>query len=219
MTPHEAKLTELTHRIAAIDAEVLALDDTYASVAGQFETGNNAHALKQAEQIEHKVSALKRERLLAQAAQARIEQSQKQELIEAEQEANRQRLVEARKHADAASTLNVRCDEAMRALADLFAQRANALHALANTGAVNSTTITKLLGKSAPTRAACAARLHAFIALETCAPGSMQPLSSSNAVLQVGRAAAAETSEPNGDAGIEQRRPLRKSSSNGGDRS
>jgi hypothetical protein len=207
MTPHEAKLTELTHRCAAIDAEVAALDDAYASVAGQFETGNAA-ALKQAEQIEHKVSALKREKALAQAAQARIEQSQKQELIEAEQEANRQRLVEARKHADSAMILNTRCDEAMRALAELLAQRANALHALASTSAVSSMVINKLLAKAGPTRAACAARLHAFISLETCAPGSMQPLSSANTVLTIGREAAAETSEPaapNG-GGFERRR-------------
>ena len=127
-TPHESRLAELAQRAAEIDVEVAALDDAYASVAGQFETGNAA-ALKQAEQIEHKVSALKREKALAQAAQARIEQSQKQELIEAEQQAIRQRLVEARKHADAAMALNVRCDEAMRALADLRSQLRRACEA------------------------------------------------------------------------------------------
>jgi hypothetical protein len=221
-TPHESRLAELAQRAAEIDVEVAALDDAYASVAGQFETGNAA-ALKQAEQIEHKVSALKREKALAQAAQARIEQSQKQELIEAEQQAIRQRLVEARKHADAAMILNTRIDEALRALADLFGQRSNALHALANTGAVNSVTINKLTNKSAATRAACAARLHAFISLETCAPGSMQPLSVANNVLQIGRAAAAipddaPNEEHDGTDAIPRRR-LFRATNNGGDRS
>jgi hypothetical protein len=216
-TPHESRLAELAQRVVTIDSEIASLDSQYAELAARFDTGST-ETLRRAEQIEVKTTGLRRERALVNAACARIEELQKTELIAAEEQAKRQRLAEARKHADAAMALNVRCDEAMRALADLFAQRSNALHALASSGAVSSVTINKLTNKSAATRAACAARLHQFIALETCAPGSMQPLASSNTVLQVGRAVA-ETSEPNGDAGIEQRRPLRKSSSNGGDRS
>jgi hypothetical protein len=217
---HAAKLTELAGRVQQIDAEVAALDTQYAELAGQFDAANNRAALQRAEQIEVKTSGLRRERALVNAACARIEELQKTELIEAEQEANRQRLAEARKHADAAMALAVRIDEAMRGLADLVAQRANALRALGSTGVIDAALINKLQSKGVIARAAAAAGLHRVLPLETPAPGSFTLLSASNTVLAIGRAAAAETSETNGDAGLERRRRLLKSSArNGGDRS
>ena len=44
-------------------------------------------------------------------------------------------------------------------------------------------TIARLSNKAPLTRAACAAGLHRFMAMETPAPASMQPLSSANAIL------------------------------------
>jgi hypothetical protein len=80
---------------------------------------------------------LRCEKALALAAQKRIIQQQQYEQAEAEQAAKRERTVEAARHADAIAALNVSID-ALLSLADLFAQRSNALQALASTGVVES---------------------------------------------------------------------------------
>jgi hypothetical protein len=68
-------------------------------------------------------------------------------------------------------------------LREAFAKRATLLRALAATNVVEQNFINKQLTNSAPTRAACHARLGDVIALEMVAPGSQLPLSSANAIL------------------------------------
>jgi hypothetical protein len=221
---HESRLAELTHRIAAIDAEVLALDDTYASVAGQFETGNNAHALKQAEQIEHKVSALKREKALALAAQARLERAQQDQQAQADQDERNRQLQQAREIADALCASHVEIDRILVTLRGQLERRASLLGQLQRSEVVDAGALVNRLSlRAVVTRSFCSAGLHRFAELQTVAPNSMVPLASCNSVLLgIGRPAAPPAADDPGPLEAEAsadampRRRLFRATSNGG---
>jgi hypothetical protein len=132
---------------------------------------------------QQRIDELRCEKALALAAQKKIIQQQQQEQAEAEQAARRERTFEAARHADAIAALNVRIDEALHSLADLFAQRSNALEALASTGVVDPAFINRVQSKESVTAAACHVNLHKFIPLETVAQQSHRPLAGANSVL------------------------------------
>jgi hypothetical protein len=143
MTPRETELAELRQRIVAIEASIASLDEEFATLGGAFHRGDQA-AIKKATAIQQRISELRCEKALALAAQKKIVQQQQQEQVEAEQAARRERTVEPARHADAVAALNVRIDEALHSLADLFAQHSNALQALACTGVVDPAFINRL---------------------------------------------------------------------------
>jgi hypothetical protein len=223
---HESRLSELQQRVAAIDAEVALLDDRYSSVANDFESGNQ-QALKRAEQIEEKITALRREKALALAAQVRIAEQQKQEQAAVEQRERQQREAEAGKLANAICSLHNDIDRALAHVRELFEQRHSLLHQLGNTGVVDAGVINRLATKSGPTRAFCAAQLHRFAEMQTPATNSMLPLGSANSILNgIGRAAAPaeNTTVTSGSSAggvpervVPARRSLDKRAANGGD--
>jgi hypothetical protein len=94
-----------------------------------------------------------------------------------------ERTLEAARHAEATAVLNVRIDEALHSLTDLFAQRSKALQSLASTGVVDPAFMNRLQSTESVTAAACRVNLHKFMALETVAPQSQQPLAGADSVL------------------------------------
>jgi hypothetical protein len=181
-TVHEGKLTEMQQRIVAIDAEIGRLDGQYSECASRFDIGDEG-SMKQAAILEARIDKLRRERQLIGRAQVQIGEKQQQELIQAELDEKRRKLIEAKQHADLAVQANVEIDRALVNLRELFARRAVALHALIATGQCEPIIIGKLLGKPCATRAACHARLQTIISIESTAPTSFAPLASANAML------------------------------------
>jgi hypothetical protein len=181
-TVHEGKLTELRERVAVIDEDIARLDNEFAKLAGGFDVGDQS-SLKAAAIIEQRISRLRSEKALSLAAQGRIAEQQQQEQLQAELDEKRRLLLQAKQHADLAVQANVEIDRALVNLRELFARRAVALHALASSGVVEATIINKLMTKPCATRAACFARLQTIISIESTAPTSFAPLSSSNPLL------------------------------------
>jgi hypothetical protein len=182
MPPRQSELVQLRERTVAIEGSIASLDKEFATLGGAFHRGDQAE-VKKATAIQQRINELRCEKALALAAQKKIIQQQQHEQAEAEQAARRERTVEAARHADAIAALNVRIDEALHSLADLLAQRSNALQALASTGVVDPAFINRLQSNESIAAAACHVNLHKFIALETVVPQSDQPLAGTNSVL------------------------------------
>ena len=198
MNLHESKMTELQQRVIEIEASIRQLDEEYADIAGQFGTGDRS-ALKQAAAIEQKITDLRREKQLNSVAQVRIEQQQKDEQEQAEQQANHQKQIEARQYADAIAAINVELDRLLIQLRAQFERRHSLITQLGRTNVVDTSLVNRLISKSAPTRAACAAGLAKFLSLEVPAPGSLIPLAGVNQILiGVGKSAAPERPRLNG---------------------
>jgi hypothetical protein len=114
-------------------------------------------------------------------------------------------LAQAKRIADAVIALNGELDAELVRLREMFERRMSLLRELAATG-VAEAVVTRLQGKGPVTRACCAARLHAHIALEKVAQGSFVTLASTNPILMgVGR------DRPDGSADL-----LASNKSNGG---
>jgi hypothetical protein len=178
----EARLSGLRDRVMALDASLAKLTDDLAEVANGFDPGNEP-ALQKAAAIEQLISKLKAEKALTLAAFGRLEERRREEQAEAEQQAKRGQQVEAKRLADQVAALNVRIDQALHGLVDLFAQRAFALQAMGRTGVVDFAFCNRLQTKGPITAAACAVGLHKFVDIVTVAPGSHRSLASINAVL------------------------------------
>jgi hypothetical protein len=177
---HAAKLHELQARVADIDVMIRNLDDDYADAAASFPHNG---ALRKAAAIESRVTSLRREKALAIAAQARIEQEQKAAIAEAEQAAKREQASAAREIAVSIMELHVEIDQALKQLCEQCARRVSLLAQLAATELVDATMLMRLSAKPPLTRACCAAGLHRFVDVQTCAPQAMLPLSDCNSLL------------------------------------
>ncbi len=201
-TTHEAKLAELSARVTAIDAEVASLDSKYADLASSFESANSRDALKQASGIELKVTELRREKMLALAAQKKVTEQAKEAEAEAEQAAKQAQRVAAKGFADQICALHGEIDGELVRLRELFERRRECLRQLAETGVIDWATCTKLGSKGQHAAAACYAQLHKFIPLEIVAPGSFRTLTSANPLLQgMGREHGQERVRLNGGGG------------------
>jgi hypothetical protein len=183
--PHEAKLNELQARVVEIDRMIQNLDSDFADLASDFP---NSNALKRASGIEQRITDLRREKMLALAATARIEQQQKAEQAQAEQAAQRERASAARTIAEQIMRLHEAIDSQLAKLCEQCAERVNLLAALGRTDLVDPQLIMKLSGRAPMTRACCAANLHVHIELQAVSPQGRLPLSSCNELLQgIGR--------------------------------
>jgi hypothetical protein len=178
-------MDQLQQRVEALDGEIAALNEAYATVAAGFDATSNTDAsIREADRIEARIAACQKQKALAIAASGILLKQQEAEAEAAANEAKKQKQIEARKHADAAAILNQRIDESLRGLADLIAQRNNSLKALiASGGCPNTEWVNKLLGRASLTRAACHAGLARHIDIVAVANTSLCPLASSNAVL------------------------------------
>jgi hypothetical protein len=180
MTSRETDLAELRQRIVTIEASIASLDKDFAALGGA--RGDQA-AMKKSATIQERINELRCEKALALAAQKKVIQQQQQEQAEAEQAAKRERAAEAACHAHALAAINVRIDQLLESLADLFAQRSNALHLFASTAVADPAFINRLQSKESLAAAACYVNLHQFIALETVASQSHEPLAHANPLL------------------------------------
>jgi hypothetical protein len=196
MSSLEDRQNELQNRISQIDAAISALDAEFLNLAAEFHSEDGVASLKQAEQIEQRLTQLRREKAVVIAAQGHTTREQLREK-EARAEADRRaRQDECRQHAEAAAALSVECDEFLQKCRELLERRASHLHALGCLGA-NPAILAKL-GKSALTRAACFHGLSKYIDINRCAPSSLCTLASTNVlVLGLGRDPPAAV-KPNG---------------------
>jgi hypothetical protein len=174
------KLHELQERVIEIDKIIKNLDTDYADLAADFP---NNGALKRAAAIEQRVTDLRREKALAIAATARIEQEQKAKIAEAEQAAKREHASKARAIAEQIMRLHEAIDQQLQTLAAQCAERVGLLAALGRTDLVDPQLIMKLAGRGPVTRAFCAANLHVHVELQAVSPQGRLPLSSCNSLL------------------------------------
>jgi hypothetical protein len=183
MSTFEDKQGALQSRIEAIDGEIGQIGEQFEQLAQQFASVDRIASLKAAAALETRLTGLRQEKALALKAQAHCTAEQLQASADEVDKQRRVVAAEARQLADGVCLLNGEIDAFLAKLRQMFERRAALLHQLAATGIANSTTVTKLQGKQAITRACCAHGLHKFIALEMVAPQSHVALATSNVLL------------------------------------
>jgi hypothetical protein len=180
MTTTQAKIDEMTDQVSDIDLAIGRLDQDFEALAAQCD---DDQVLRKCEQLESRRHDLLRKKIAIIAASRVLALRQRQEAEQAEQAEKRRQLLEAKKLSDTICALNTRLDAAMQALADLLAQRSNALRALAKSGCIEQTLVNRLNSKSVVTAGVCHAGIASFVALERVANQSFRPLTEGNRVL------------------------------------
>jgi hypothetical protein len=183
MSTLEDRQHELQNRIGTIDSEMAELDAQYLALAAELNSTNGTASLKCAETIERRLEALRREKSLALSAQDHINKLLLDQQQQEADEDRRRLAAQAKELGDALCTLNSELDAELVRLREMFERRASILHKLGATGVVEQAFITKLQGRSGPTRAFCASGLHKFISVEKVGQTSFVSLASVNPVL------------------------------------
>jgi hypothetical protein len=186
-TPQEqqTKLSELQSRIVEIDRMIQNLDNDFADCANDFPSSTS---LRRASGIEQRITDLRREKMLALAATAKLEQTQKAAMAEAAQAVERAQASKARTIAEQLMQLHESIDQQLRVLAESCLQRQNLLSALGRSAEAYLAVATRLSQRAPLTRAACYHGLHKFIQLEAVSPQGMIALSDANSLLSgIGR--------------------------------
>jgi hypothetical protein len=176
------RINSLKARASEAAAQVTSLTAQRKSFA-LAATEGDARARKSLSDAEFQLDALRKEEQTTADAIEVGEALLKQQELDAEAAERCEREVEAHKAAQAVIALNEEIDLALKQLREIFERRASLLAGLANTGLVDSLFVARLANRSGPTRAACAAGLAKYLALETVAPQSQLPLADTNAVL------------------------------------
>jgi chromosome segregation ATPase len=182
MSSLEDRQHELQSRISAIDGEIAALDAEFLTLAAEFNSQDGVASLKQAEQIERRLTQLRSEKSLCLASQAHVTREQlhaKEQQAEDERRAVR---AEAQRIADAVATLHSEIDDALVQLRQMLERRMALLRELQNTGIADSVVV-KLQGKGPVNRALASAGLHKFVDISTPAPSSFLPLRNAHPLL------------------------------------
>jgi hypothetical protein len=188
-----------TERIAALKQRISTIGTQLASVADRRKSyalaasDNDTTAIKEITALDFEADTLRKDAATLSSALETAEALDKQNALDLEQQQLQRRQIEAHNHAQAIAALNCEIDEVLVQLRAIFERRASLLVGLARTELVDPTFVARFGNKSLPTRAACAAGLHKFLALETVAPSSMVPLASSNpTLLGIGRSSDAK---------------------------
>jgi hypothetical protein len=183
MSSLETRQAELQSRLSQIDAEISKLDADFTQLAASWSGTDGAASMKAAEQIEQRLNQLRREKAITIAAQGHVTREQLTERDKEAEQARKALMAKAREISAGVITLNDEIDQALVQLRQLFERRFGLLSELAATGIVDSGFVTKLQGKSGPTRAFCASGLHRFVAVEKVGQTSFVPLASVNSIL------------------------------------
>jgi hypothetical protein len=183
MSSLEDKQAALVERLRLIDEEMSRADNEFLTLAAEFNSQDGTASLKAAEQVEQRLSTLRREKALTIASQAHVTKQQLDEKAQQAEADRRALLATAKQHADAVITLNSEIDEHLTKLRQLFERRFALLSQLGATGVVEQAFITKLQSRAGPTRAMCASGLAKFVSLEKVATQSWLGLSSVNPIL------------------------------------
>jgi hypothetical protein len=192
----EQRQSELQSRLSQIDSEIAKLDDAFVALAAEFNGTDGASSLRQAEQIEQRLSSLRREKAICLHSQSHVTKLQLDEKEQQAEQARKALMAKAKEISSGVITLNEEIDTALVQLRGMFERRFALLSQLNATGVVDQQFVVKLQGKSGPTRACCAAGLHKFVSIEKVATQSFVPLASCNAILLgVGKAASASVPE------------------------
>jgi hypothetical protein len=172
----------LKDRISEIGSRLTSLADkrrSYSLAASEGDTKAKAEIGV----IDSEVTSLQRDAATFEAGISTAQALQRQEDLDLQQQVQREREVEAYNHARAIISLNLEVDTALLHLREMLERRSSLLSGLQQTEKVDPGFVARLSNKAALTRAACHAGLHRFLSIETCAPGSMVPLASTNETL------------------------------------
>jgi hypothetical protein len=176
------RVVELRKRATDIAANLISLAERRKERSLDAAIGHDKTAVEAIKQIDADCDRLKREGQTISAALELAEQKEREIAAEADRAQTRERAIEARKYADGLAALNIEIDSMMTQLFEAFQRRAILIAGLG--GLVDPSFIARFVGKPGPTRAACHAGLHRFLALETVSPQAMRPLADANALLE-----------------------------------
>jgi hypothetical protein len=179
MSTHEARIKELSARVALIDSQVDDLNlQRHASAIEA--SGGDREAIKLIARIDTQIDQLLKERATVSSASDQIELLITAEAAAAEKTQQHELEVEAGKIASAVITLHEEIDQALGQLRDMLARRSALIADLGRTFTANPAYISRLAGKSGPTSAAQFVGLNRYVELTTVAAGSARPLSDAN---------------------------------------
>jgi hypothetical protein len=179
MSTFAAKISELNKQIKTIGEKLASLADRRKEFSLAASDGDS-HARKQIQDVDFELASLRSEAETLGAAAETALALERQQQLEEQQKQERARQLEAYNTARAVITLNEELDLRLTQLRQAFERRASLLGELNSMNLLDVVLLSRMASKAPATRAACAANLHRFLSLETCAPGSMVPLSSTN---------------------------------------
>jgi chromosome segregation ATPase len=175
MSNYTERVSELTRRVADIDARLKRLTERRNHLAVSAAEGNKG-SIKSIAELDDEADGLHKERQTLSAAIEQIADLQRKQEAEIARKDREKREAEARKIADSVMAMNEKIDDAMVQLAGLFQERANLIHQLGKMRVMSSTTILTMSQRHSPTAAARAAGLHKFIEIDHVSPGLIRPL-------------------------------------------
>jgi hypothetical protein len=190
MSSFADRIILLKQRASDITTKLSTLADQRKSISLPASEGEKT-AAQQIVDLDFESDGLRRERDTLGSAIEHAEQLQAQETLDLQQQLVRERDHKAYTTARAVIALNLETDELMQKLSQLCERRGHLLQELGQS--FDASFVTRLSGRGALTRAACAHGLHRFVSIETCAPGSMRPLADTNPLLLgIGRASKSD---------------------------
>jgi hypothetical protein len=182
MSGYADKISLLRERLSDVSRQLISLADKRRSYSLAASEGD-AKARKEIADLDFQLDAVRKEEGTLGSALEIAQALARQEQADAAARSRHENAVEAHSLARALISLHEEIDLRLRQLREVFERRATVLAQLAATEAVDSLFVARLSNKAQATRATCAAGLHRFLSLETCAPQSMLPLSDGNAQL------------------------------------
>jgi hypothetical protein len=190
------RIGELKRRAAEVASALTSLSDRRRSYAFAAVSDSDAKARKAIADIDFESDSLRKEQATISDALEIGEALAKQEALDAQAEARRERERAAYTAARGVVTLNEEIDLALSQLREMFERRSVILRSLGNVGVVDPSLLMRLANKAGPTSAAHSAGLGRYLNLEMTPVVSQRPLSDANSVLL----GIGEPSKPNGKA-------------------
>jgi len=178
MSNYAERISELTRRVADIDARLKRLTERRNQLAVSAAEGNKG-SIKSIAELDDEADGLHKECQTLSAAIEQIADLQRKQEAETARKDRERREVEARKVGDRVMTMNGKIDDAMVQLAGLFQERANLIYQLSKMNVMPKSIIMTISQRHSPTAAARAAGLHKFIEIDHVSPGLIRPLAES----------------------------------------
>ena len=183
MSKYPERISELTRRLADIDAKLKSLKERRKQLAVSAAEGNKA-SIKSIAELDGEADGLRNECETLSAAIEQIAILQREQEAEIARKDREKREAEARKLADGVMGLSKEIDDTMAQLAQLFQNRANLVSQLGKMRAMPGGVILRMLQRDSLTAAARAAGLHKFIGIDHVVPSLVRPLVESDGGLR-----------------------------------
>jgi hypothetical protein len=174
---------QLQQQVASIDRDLAQVETDYAQLIEKLAAGDRT-VLAKTEALELRRSVLVRNKAATICAAGVLAKQLEAEAAAAAAAELRKQILAAKALATEIADIHTALDTQLTALRQALETRATLLRQLGNSpGIDNSAWLAKLIGKQVANRAFAAAGLHAFVNIETPAPGSFAGFSASNTVL------------------------------------